>query len=77
MLAGVKSSFFLSVTKKTGVKSKIPGPPKSDIVELDTHNFDEVALVCFFDFFFTYLSISHLFIFHPPFYIRIRLKMFW
>jgi len=32
------------VTKQSGVKSKLPGPPHSDIVVLDTHNFDEIAL---------------------------------
>ncbi|KAF8806958.1 disulfide isomerase [Phlegmacium glaucopus] len=32
------------VTEKSGVKSKLPGPPPTDVVALDTHNFDEIAL---------------------------------
>jgi len=32
------------ITNKSGVKSKLPGPPVTDILTLDTHNFDQVAL---------------------------------
>ncbi|KAH9481372.1 Protein disulfide-isomerase erp38 [Psilocybe cubensis] len=32
------------ITKKVGVKSKIPAPPPSAVVSLDLHNFDEVVM---------------------------------
>jgi protein disulfide-isomerase A6 len=32
------------ITKKTGIKSKIPGPPPTEVVILDNTNFNEVAL---------------------------------
>ncbi|KAF8149922.1 protein disulfide isomerase [Crassisporium funariophilum] len=32
------------ITTKIGIKSKIPGPPPTDVVVLDTNNFNEVAL---------------------------------
>lgn len=38
--------FYFSISKQTGVKSKLPGPPPTDTVTLDTHNFDQIALVC-------------------------------
>jgi hypothetical protein len=34
-----------SVTKQSGVRSKLPVPPLSDVLQLDTHNFDEIVLV--------------------------------
>ena len=34
-----------SVTKKTGVKSKIPVKPPSAVAKIDVHNFDDVVLV--------------------------------
>jgi len=37
-------SFVNFITRKTGVKSNIPGPPPSDVVQLDVHNFDEIVL---------------------------------
>ena len=47
----------------TGVKSKLPGPPPTDIVALDTHNFDQFALVCLLACYIS-LSISHIFLPH-------------
>lgn len=32
------------ITKQTGVKSKLPVVPASDVLQLDTHNFDQIAL---------------------------------
>jgi hypothetical protein len=34
-----------SVTQQSGVKSRIPPPPPTNVVQLDVHNFDSVALV--------------------------------
>jgi len=36
---------IFSITSKTGLKSKIPGPPPTDVVVLDSNNFDEVVMV--------------------------------
>lgn len=33
-----------SITRKTGVKSNIAGPPPTDVTILDRNNFDEVVL---------------------------------
>ncbi|KIM39834.1 hypothetical protein M413DRAFT_29010 [Hebeloma cylindrosporum] len=32
------------ITQKTGIKSKIPGPPPTDVLILDNNNFNEVVL---------------------------------
>jgi len=32
------------ITRKSGIKGKIAGPPPSDVVILDVHNFDQVAM---------------------------------
>ncbi|KDR76236.1 hypothetical protein GALMADRAFT_247528 [Galerina marginata CBS 339.88] len=32
------------ITRKTGIKSKIPGPPPSDVVLLDNNNFNDVVM---------------------------------
>ena len=55
-------NIFFSVTKQTGIKSKLPVPPISDIVVLDTHNFDEIALVCFLT---CYISVNCSYPFSP------------
>ena len=34
-----------SVTQQSGVKSRMPPPPPTNVVQLDVHNFDSVALV--------------------------------
>lgn len=57
-----------SVSKKSGVKSKIPGPPPTDVVSLDTHNFDQIALVCLIT---SYILVNRSFVLR----IRIPLKM--
>ena len=62
LLGDDSSQFFFSVTKQTGIKSKLPVPPISDIVVLDTHNFDEIALVCFLT---CYISVNCSYPFSP------------
>ncbi|KAF4614116.1 hypothetical protein D9613_007821 [Agrocybe pediades] len=32
------------ITSKTGLKSKIPGPPPTDVLVLDSNNFDEIVM---------------------------------
>ena len=70
----VNHIYIYSVTKQSGVKSKLPGPPLSDVVVLDTHNFDQIALVCLFDLLNMCVDCS---LFFTLLHIRIPLKMFW